>query len=710
MMRGAVDAVVRARLVLVLGAVLSISCGIVSVAQGATAIDSYGYLVAFPPGGGDQNVDPKHTGVAVGQSTGNIFLAQQNFGSVGVYAPDAVLGGTALITVSSPSLLPQDIAVDPTDDSLYVSANGFLGVGFEKHVSDGAPTPAYTVDPAFAPSLLSPQPRALAVDPVSHDLLVADQGTGLIERLSATDGSLISSFGGAGGAFQDLGAIAASPTGSIYVIDGSQVGLFSSAGASQGTLALESGSQPVGVAVHPQSGEVVVTISLHGLTYLQGFSAGGTEQFLTRFPASQSVQGVAWDGGSDRIYVVDGNALASTFVPADQPGVDAPVLSNVTAAGVHVAAQVAAAGQSTSARFEYCPATAACGDYPVSDPGDPGNPWVRMADHNVTGTVTIEDEVPAGANNSWRIRVSANSTRADGVATENTSSVMSLDSPLAAPNVDTSTATSVTDSSAELNGTIDTYGGQTTYHFEYGPTRAYGSRVPNDGEAPAGTSRTPRTVSRSISGLQPGTTYHFRLVARNPAGVTEGPDRTFVTAAEKPRVQGYEQVTPVDKKGGVVNSALGFQTAADGSALSYTLAAPPSDAPSAVIFTRYLSRRGRTDWLRWAPTDPPLNVPRSIIEVSTQAISSDFDHALVVSNRALTPGAVDGGGNIYVADLLSGAYALVGSAPGFNAYAAMASPQTENMFLAGAPDFSWIVFAAPRSPRWCFHVRLCCHT
>ncbi|WP_445150275.1 hypothetical protein [Baekduia sp. Peel2402] len=699
-MRSAADAVnaaVRARLVLVVGVVLLLSCGFVSVASGATAIDSYGYLASF--GGGDAPQDPKHTGVAVGQSTGDIFVAVQQNGGVAVFAPDAAAGGTSLTSVSGSSVFaPQDVAVDPIDGSLYVSMNSSsFGSGLEKHVSDGAPTPAYTVDPTFAPSLLSPQPRALAVDPVSRDLLVADQGTGLIERLSAADGSLISSFGGAGGPFQDLGAIAVGPTGTIYVIDGSQIGRFSSAGTSQGALSLVSGSQPVGVAVQPQSGDVVVAVSWRGQTYLQGFTAGGTELFLTRFPTSQSVQGVAWDGNSDRIYVVDGSATASTFVPADQPGLDTPVLSNVTATGVHVAAQVAAVGQSTAARFEYCPATAACGDYPVSNPGDPGNPWVRLADQNVTGTATIEDDVPAGANNSWRIRISANSTHANNAVTENTSAAVTFDSPLAAPNVQTGAAAAVTAGSAELNGTIDTYGGQTTYHFEYGTTTAYGNRAPAGSEAPAGSSRTPRVVSRPVTGLQPGTTYHYRLVASNAAGTTEGSDRTFTTTATNPPARGYEQVTPVDKKGGVVNSKLGFQAATDGSAVSYTLAAAPTDSPSAVIFTRYLSRRGSDDWLRWTPMDPPLSVPRNITEVVTQAISSDFSHALVVSNRVLAPGAEQGSGNIYVVDVRTGDYTLIGSAPGWRAYLLMSTIQAENMFLAGAPDFSWITFMSPRS-------------
>jgi len=684
---------------LVAGIALALLCLIVPVARGATTIDSYGYLTTFGPGG--TALDSQLAGVASGQSTGNIFLAEQLNQSVTVYAPDASVGGVSLATVHT-SIFPQDLAVDPTDGSLYVSANGLFGTGFEKHVSDGAPTPAYTVDPAFAPSLLSPAPRSLAVDPVSHDLLVADSGTGRIERLSAADGSLISSFdgaGSAGGAFQNLGAIAVGPTGTVYVVDGSaRVERFSATGTSQGALSVGTGSQPIGVAANPLSGDVVVAINRQGQTYLKGFTSGGTELFLTRFPSPKAVLGLAWDGGSDRIYVAtNGGGAADTFVPADQPGVDMPVVSNVTATSVHLAAEVAGAGQSTSARFEYCPATAACGDYPVSNPGDTGNPWVRLADHNITGTETIEDDLPVTANNSWRVRVSADSTYASGVVTENTSSSVSFDSPLAPPHVDTGSAESITTSSADLTGTIDTLGGQTTYHFEYGPTTDYGSRIPGDGEATVGTSRTPRLVSRLVGGLQPGTTYHFRLVARNAAGTTNGSDRMFVTATSGPPLRRYEQVTPVEKKGGVANSLIGFQAAADGSAVSFTLAAAPTDAPSAVIFTRYLSRRGSDDWLRWTSTDPPLNVSRNVVEVVTQAISPDFNHALVVSNRALTAGAINGGGNIYVVDLRTRDYTLIGSAPGYSAYVAMAGIQTENMFLTGSSDFSWITFMAPRS-------------
>jgi hypothetical protein len=40
---------------------------------------------------------------------------------------------------------------------------------------------------------------------------------------------------------------------------------------------------------------------------------------------------------------------------------------------------------------------------------------------------------------------------------------------------------------------------------------------------------TPAPVSAALSGLTPGVTYHYRLVATNADGSTPGPDRTFTT-------------------------------------------------------------------------------------------------------------------------------------------------------------------------------------
>ena len=121
----------------------------------------------------------------------------------------------------------------------------------------------------------------------------------------------------------------------------------------------------------------------------------------------------------------------------------------------------------------------------------------------------------------------------------------------------------------------------------------------------------------------------------------------------------------MNKKGGSINIVLGFQSAGDGSAIAYQTSSAPSDAAASVLESRFLSRRGASDWLRWQQLDPPLNVSRAIIDYGTHAVSPDFTHALVVTNRALTPGAIENGGNIYVSDLRTGSYESSPRPPGW---------------------------------------------
>jgi hypothetical protein len=99
--------------------------------------------------------------------------------------------------------------------------------------------------------------------------------------------------------------------------------------------------------------------------------------------------------------------------------------------------------------------------------------------------------------------------------------------PPEAPVAVTGLADSITETSANLNGTVDANSTPTTYHFEYGTTAAYGLTTPEstpiDGADPV-------AVEAAIAGLTRNTTYHYRLVATNAAGISRGADRTFRTA------------------------------------------------------------------------------------------------------------------------------------------------------------------------------------
>jgi hypothetical protein len=96
-----------------------------------------------------------------------------------------------------------------------------------------------------------------------------------------------------------------------------------------------------------------------------------------------------------------------------------------------------------------------------------------------------------------------------------------------APTVSTSGASNATYSSVILYGHVNPKGLTTGYVFQYGTTSGYGGQTPL---APAGNGTISIKLSQTVTGLQPGTTYHYRIEAVNSAGTSNGGDHTFKTA------------------------------------------------------------------------------------------------------------------------------------------------------------------------------------
>jgi hypothetical protein len=597
---------------------------------------------------------------------GNIFGADQESGAIHVSSPSAD-GGTPLTDFQGGLL--RNIAVDPSDGTVYVDE--VFGGPLRRYVSDGAPTPTYSVDPAFEVT----QGDGIAVDPTTGNLLVADPGAEGVRRYD-TSGTLLETI-----ATPSLSPawIVAAPDGSFYVApsEGPDVTHFSGAGTLLGTIS--GAGSPHGLSYDPSRSVVVVAVG----NRLKSYSPAGA--LLAESP-SHDGQGLAISA-SGSLYQAEGTL--AYYAPGTMPGVEAPQVSAIATHSVHVSAEVdpgAGPPEGSVAHFEYS--------------ADGGQTWpdeFKTPDVSVKRTDTEEPAIVeadlAGlkGNADYLVRLVAGNS-----VMTTTSSATPFHTPLTAPEVETGPAISIANTTAQLTGTIDTLGDQTTYRFEYGLTTSYGTSAPGGAEAVAGNERSPRTFSREISGLQPNTTYHYRLVAKNSVGEAVGEDRTFTTSGAAP-ARVYEQVSPSNKEGGLIQTAVGFQTAADGSEIAYQFSQAPADASGAVLFSRVLSRRSSTGWLDWQPLDPPIKTETTITETVTHAVSPDFTHTMVVSNRVLAPGAIDGGGNIYIQDLDTGEYTFVGGAPGASAFRLMSGIQTENMYLAGASDFSWIVFLSPAS-------------
>jgi hypothetical protein len=119
------------------------------------------------------------------------------------------------------------------------------------------------------------------------------------------------------------------------------------------------------------------------------------------------------------------------------------------------------------------------------------------------------------------------------------------------PTVETKAATSVTPVGATLNGAVNPNGSETKYYFEYGTTESYGTKT---AEASAGSGTASIEESKAITGLAAETTYHFRIVAVNKAGTSDGAGKEFTTL-KKPSVE-TKAATGITAFGATLNGTV----------------------------------------------------------------------------------------------------------------------------------------------------------
>jgi hypothetical protein len=102
-----------------------------------------------------------------------------------------------------------------------------------------------------------------------------------------------------------------------------------------------------------------------------------------------------------------------------------------------------------------------------------------------------------------------------------------------APSAVTLPAASLRASTATLNATVNPNGAEiSSCEFEYGEAETYGSSMPCS--PLPGSQESPVGVSAAVSGLNAYTTYHYRIVATNAGGTSNGEDHTFTTLGYPP--------------------------------------------------------------------------------------------------------------------------------------------------------------------------------
>jgi uncharacterized repeat protein (TIGR01451 family) len=274
----------------------------------------------------------------------------------------------------------------------------------------------------------------------------------------------------------------------------------------------------------------------------------------------------------------------------------------------------------------------------------------------ITFTVNVSASAPAGLTNVASVSGGGETNLANNTASDPTTILAA-----SIPSVTAGSASNISATMATLNGTVNPNGQSTTAQFQYGLTTSYGSYATVAGNF---TGNSPQSASANLTGLTPSTTYHFRLVATNILGGTNGLDQAFTTAA-LPTVDlaiaktHSGNFTQGDSNATYTILVTNLGTAASSGAITVTDSLPAGLTATAIGGSGWTANLGnltctRSDPLGAGTNFPPITV---IVSVATNASASVTNIATVsggsdvnlANNSAADPTAIlpAGGGSSF---------------------------------------------------------------
>jgi hypothetical protein len=528
------------------------------LAPQANAATPFAQVGAFAYGWADGNYNHQQK-LAVEHSTDRVFQTDVVNDRIVVWAPNGT-GADELTSFGQGELSdPYGVAVDQSSGQVYVSDAGNNRI--VRYTSDGASVPTYTRDVAYVGPAqgsgtgeIGSFAAAIAIDPVSTDLLVADPGNDLVQRFDDA-GAFVLSIDGSGSPSTFTGPLdlAVDSTGDVIIVDSdggdpaqgsfSRVERFDATGAWEATLGPV--DTAANVAVRPVNDEVVVSGNQDAANYFQPvdptltvFDASSSRELTVTGVPQSTISGVAIDNGAaGQMFVATDTSRSGEFPPYQgsvsvqvfdvvvpaAPTIDAEAsASDVTATSATLNATIDPNSAETTYRFEYGMTDSYGSSTPDMSAGSGNDP--------VPVSVPVSDLVPG---TTYHVRVVVDN--GIGGPVEGADQTFAT-APQLAPAVEppVASATGIGIDAATLNATVNPNYSETTYHFEYGTTTAYGSQTT---PASAGADNSPVPVTEALTGLEPSTTYHFRIVADNAIGEpVEGSDQTFTTLDLAPTI------------------------------------------------------------------------------------------------------------------------------------------------------------------------------
>ena len=183
--------------------------------------------------------------------------------------------------------------------------------------------------------------------------------------------------------------------------------------------------------------------------------------------------------------------------------------------------------ETTCEGFQYGP-TAGYGSLAPCEPENLGA--------GSSGELTSANLTNLAANTEYHYNVLAKNAAGESEGTDQT--FLTLPNP---PVVTTSAPSGITATAATIGGTVNPGAtgqpaqDETTYYFEYGHTISYGQQTPLKA---AGEGETPVPETAALGGLEPGDSYHYRIIATNDNNGTPqtsaGEDQGFTTPTALP--------------------------------------------------------------------------------------------------------------------------------------------------------------------------------
>jgi hypothetical protein len=358
------------------------------------------------------------------------------------------------------------------------------------------------------------------------------------------------------GPFGKVYQISVDHLGNIYVTDTlkNEVDEFNSTGEFVRSFPAPQSAPPEGtngfggVAIDPTNGDVLIAQG-----GFNGFEGGVMEydesgNFLGRIVTDPSPpnsggfypQGTPAADAAGHVYVPTVGKVDIFGPAAARPSVVyQPVAAPGTSSGtLRATIDPDGGGPVTKCYFEYGPGV---GDYSADEIACSPDPATAPPGSNFT----VPTEVSAAISG-----LDPEQTYHYRVVVENAATVKYGQDRTYTPHgvigLRTDAATGVEETAATLNGSLLGDGTPTGYLFEWGRTADYGNvSASAPGESigsPSGPDRTP--LSLDLSGLDPYSTYHYRIVATGGSGTSYGEDQVFTTPPGIPTVRG-ERVTEV---------------------------------------------------------------------------------------------------------------------------------------------------------------------